>query len=390
LGVSHDRMYLHLETFRKAIATALFHRPFRIRRWGLVLGLAVLFLLFWSFLALGRILDDLLFRAWRSQPITAPVFIVATPRSGTTFLQRLLSLDEERFKPLLLHEMIFSAVVWQRTIHVLAALDRFLGRPGGRTVDFVGRFFFGNWDDRHFIRLDLPEEDEGLYIFTLVTEATYLLCPYYKELPPIGFTDALPQHEADRLVTFFRQSVQRLLFANGPQHTVLTKGTCSLGRIRALQRSFPDARFIHLVRHPAEAIPSHVSMFHSTWMVHSPEIRKVSPETRACAGLVASWYRHMLVEAPAIPEARYVRIMYDDLVADPRRTVEGIYDHFGLTIGRAFSAKLDLAVTEAKSYRSRHQYTLAEYGLDEVWLKDQLGTVLEAYSYPARTTEPSH
>ncbi len=131
-------------------------------------------------------------------------------------------------------------------------------------------------------------------------------------------------------------------------------------------------------------------MFHSTWMVHSPEIRKVSPETRACAGLVASWYRHMLVEAPAIPEARYVRIMFDDLVADPKRTVEGIYDHFGLTIGRAFSAKLDLAVTEAKSYRSRHQYTLAEYGLDEVWLKDQLGTVLEAYGYPVRTTELSH
>ena len=170
---------------------------------------------------------------------------------------------------------------------------------------------------------------------------------------------------------------------------MLTKGTCSLGRIRALQRAFPDARFIHLIRHPAEAIPSHVSMFYSTWRMHSPEIQKVSPETRACAELVASWYRHMLVEAPTISASRYVRVMYDDLVADPKRTVEGIYDHFGLTIDRAFSAKLDLAVAEAKSYRSRHRYTLVEYGLDETWLKDQLETVLDAYGYPARATEIS-
>lgn len=380
-------MYLHLETLRKALVTALFGRPFRLRRWALVLGFAVLFLLFWSLLALGRLLDSVLFPGWRRQPVSQPVFIVATPRSGTTFLQRLLSLDEARFKPLLLYEMIFAAVTWLRMIYGLAWLDRRLGRPGRRLVDAIGRLFFGNWDNRHLVRLDLPEEDEGLYIFTLVSETAYLLFPYFDELPPIGFADALPEHEADRVVGFFRASLMRLLFASGEGRTALTKSTCSLGRIRALQRAFPDARFIHLVRHPAEAIASHVSVFYPSWQVHSPEIQKVSPETRAYAELAVAWYRHMLEEAPTIPPDRYIRVMYDDLVADPGGTVERIYQHFGLTLDPPFALRLRAAVAAARGHRSRHQYSLAEYGLDETWLQDQLGAVLEAYGYRARPTE---
>lgn len=379
-------MYLHVETLRKAVATALFHRPFLLRRWALVLGFAILFLLFWSFLALGRLLDNLLFRGWRRQPVTAPVFIIATPRSGTTFLQRLLALDQARFKPLLLYEMIFSAVTWLRAIHALGALDRVLGRPGQRLVDAIGRYFFGDWEDRHFMRLDLPEEDEAIYIFTLVTEATYLLCPYFDELPPIGFTDAMPQREADRVVGFFRTSLQRLLFANGQGRIALTKSTSGPGRVRTLRRAFPDARFIHLVRHPAEAIPSHVSVFYPTWHMHSPEIEKVSPETRAYAGVAAALYRHMVEEGPKIPAENYIRVMYDDLVADPRATVERIYHHFGLTLEPAFAARLAAAAAETRGRRSGHRYSLAEYGLDEAWLEAEVGAVLRAYDFPLRAT----
>ncbi|MGI9436073.1 MAG: sulfotransferase, partial [Geminicoccaceae bacterium] len=251
-------------------------------------------MVFWGFLALGRLLDNVLFQGWRKQPVTNPIFIVATPRSGTTFLQRLLCLDEKRFKSLCLYEMVFSAVIWQRAIHGIAGLDRAIGGPGRRIVNVLGRVFFGSWDDRHMMRFDLPEEDEGIYIYTLASESVYLLFPYFSELPPIGFADSLPSSEADSIVGFFDQSVRRLLFANGRGRTVLTKSTCSLGRIQTLRRAYPDARFIHLVRHPADAIPSHVKIFFPVWQQHSPEIEKISPETRAYAELAAKWYRHML------------------------------------------------------------------------------------------------
>ncbi|MGI9435185.1 MAG: sulfotransferase family protein [Geminicoccaceae bacterium] len=321
--------------------------------------------------------------------VTAPVFIVATPRSGTTFLQRLLSLDEARFKPLYLHEMVFSAVIWQRAIRGVAALDRAFGGAGKRLVEWFGRLFFGGWDDRHLIRLDLPEEDEGIYIYTLATETIYLLFPYFNELPSIGFTDRLPNSEADRIVDFFDQSVRRLLFANDHGRTVLTKSTCSLGRIRTLQRAYPDARFIHLVRHPAEAIPSQVNMFFPIWQKHSPEIQKISPETQAYAELAASWYRHMLKTAPTIPKERYLCVMFDDLVADPRATVRQIYAHFAMEMDQDFAVKLEAAADEARGFRSSHQYSLSEFGLDQTWLDDQLGDVLRSYGFRTRATQLS-
>lgn len=196
--------------------------------------------------------------------------------------------------------MVFSAVIWQRAIHGIARLDRALGEPGRRIVDVLGRLFFGGWHDRHMMRFDLPEEDEGIYIYTHASGPVYLLFPYFSELPPIGFVDSLPSSEADSIVGFFDQSVRRLLFANGRGRTVLTKSTCSLGRIQTLRRAYPDARFIHLVRHPAEAIPSHVKIFFPVWQQHSPEIQKILPETRAYAELAAKWYRHMLDAAPSI------------------------------------------------------------------------------------------
>ena len=353
----------------------------------IVLGFTLLFLVFWCFLAFGRLLDQLFFAGWRRQPVEAPVFIVATPRSGTTFMQRLLSLDSARFKPLLMYEMIFSAVTWLKLIQAAGRIDRAFGRRGHRFAEAIGRRAFGGWDGRHTMRLNLPEEDEALYIFTLVTEALYLLFPYFQDLPPIGFADALPRHEADRVVGFFRESLQRILFAAGHGRTALTKSTCSLGRIRALRRAFPEARFIHLVRHPAEAIPSLLNM--PTWQVHSPEIGKVSPETRAYARLGASWYRHMLAEAPAIPQDRYILVRYEDFVADPKATIECIYARFGFHIDRSFAARLDAAIAEAKRYRSNTRHTLAEYGLDETWLQLELGEVMAAYGYGPRATAPA-
>lgn len=55
-------MYLHLETFHKAVRTAFFHRPFRFRRWVLVIGFTMLFVVFLGFLALGRLLDNVRFQ----------------------------------------------------------------------------------------------------------------------------------------------------------------------------------------------------------------------------------------------------------------------------------------------------------------------------------------
>src|SRR5438093_12582559 len=107
-------MYIHLSLFIRAEYWSLFKTRFRVRRWIYILFFTGLYWLMWFIVACGRALDHLFFPAFKKQPVRAPVFIVAPPRSGTTLTQKLMSLDEERFVHNKLYQTIFPAVSFQR------------------------------------------------------------------------------------------------------------------------------------------------------------------------------------------------------------------------------------------------------------------------------------
>ena len=52
--------------------------------------------------------------------------------------------------------------------------------------------WFGGWDDMHKMRFNEPEEDDGFFVYTFVTEAIFLLFLHVDELWEAGFQDALP------------------------------------------------------------------------------------------------------------------------------------------------------------------------------------------------------
>ena len=145
--------------------------------------------------------------------------------------------------------------------------------------------------------------------------------------------------------------------------------------------AFPDARIIHLVRHPYECIPSHVSLFWLAWNAHSPEIMKDSPESRAYAKLAVDWYRSMLENRAKFDDSRYVCIRYTDLRNDPLGTIERMYAHFGFDMTRATRERLESAHEHTRGFKSAHSYSLEEYGLSKRWIQDQLDDVLNAYGF---------
>lgn len=92
-----ERMYTNLNLFFRAEYLAFCKTKFSLRRWAYVIIFTVIYWVMWMVVALGRFLDRLLFRSFLGQEMWEPVFIIAPPRSGTTLIQRLMALDEERF-----------------------------------------------------------------------------------------------------------------------------------------------------------------------------------------------------------------------------------------------------------------------------------------------------
>ena len=373
-------MYVNLKLFRTALYLSLIKQPFSLRRWAYVGFFTALYWVMWLIVALGRALDHVFFPGFRRQPITQPVFIVAPPRSGTTLTQKLLSLDDERFVHVKLYQTIFPSVCFQRCFDGVAWLNRHTGHLLSKLTGWMEKTFFGGWDGMHKLRFNEPEEDDGFFVYCFVTEAVYLLFPHVDELWEAGFPDALPAESRAKLMRYYRSCLQRHLYANGPGKVLLSKATQSSGALESLRETFPDARFITIVRHPYQSVASHVSVFYPVWQAHSPDIAKDSPVSKSYARLALRWYQHLFEFRSKVPASQYYCMDYRDLIRDSRGSIEALYRHFGWEMSDSFRARLEAATEEQRTYESTHHYTLEEFGLSEAWIQEELGALLDHYS----------
>jgi hypothetical protein len=373
-------MYINLKLFGRALYLSLFKSRFSVRRWAYVLFFTALFWTMWLLVALGRALDHVFFPGFRKQPITRPVFIIAPPRSGTTLTQKLMSMDDERFVHVKLYQTIFPSVTYQRFFDGVAWLDRHIGQMLSRFAGWFEKTFFGGWDDMHKLQFNEPEEDDGFFVYTFVSEAIYLLFPHVDELWEAGFPDALPIEDRRKVMRYYRSCLQRHLYANGPDKTLLSKATQNAGAVESVREAFPDARFITIIRHPYQSVPSHVSVFYPVWRAHSPDIAKDSPVSKSYARLALCWYQHLFEFGSRMNAAQYHCIDYRDLTRNPREAIETLYKHFGWNVSDTFGGHLDAATRRQQSFKSAHQFSLEEFGLSEEWIQEQLGPLLDHYS----------
>jgi hypothetical protein len=374
-------MYLNLGLTAKALYLSYLGRPFQLRRWLIVTFFLSLLTCFWVVVAIGRALDHILYPEFRRQKIRQPVFIIAPPRSGTTFLQKLLAKNRGTFAPVLMYQTIFPSITIQKIIQSVALASR---QKGGLLFDissWIERHCFGGWDGMHKMRFAEPEEDDGYFVYTFVTEAIYLLFPFVRALWGAGFADDLPPRQRRRLMRYYRSCLQRHLYLNGPEKILLSKATQLSGSIECLKAEFPDARIVNILRNPVESIPSHISVFYTVWNWVDPSIGKKSRESLEYAELAAAWFLHLEKNDITSRPENYLRIFYTNLVRHPDRAARSIYRHFGIPLTPSAERTIQKEAKRALEYKSSHQYTLEEYGLSPTWIKKEIGGIMKRYDF---------
>jgi hypothetical protein len=296
--------------------------------------------------------------------------------------QKLMSLDDERFVHNKLYQTIFPAVSFQRFFDGLVWLDQHTGRMAARLIAWAEKTWCGGWDDIHKMRFDQPEEDDGFFVYSFVTEAIFLLFLHVDELWEAGFPDALPPEKRRKLMGYYKSCLQRQLYSNGPGKTLLSKATQSSGAVESLLAAFPDAKFVTIVRHPYKSVASHVSVFYPVWQAHSPELAKDSPVSKSYARLAVRWFQHLFEFRNKVNPTQYHCIDYRDLTRDPKAALEKLYAHFGWTMSDACRARLTAAMQTQREFKSKHDYTLEEFGLSKEWIQEELGPLLDHYALP--------
>lgn len=326
-------------------------------------------------------LDSMVYPRVKQHPMQSPVFIVANPRSGTTYLHRLMALDEERFTAMRLWHTMFPSVSAHRGLRAIWRADQTFGAPLTRMMRRLERVAFGGWDGVHDMGFERTEEDESFFVMMNVSASAMLTYIVPQAFERLGIFDNMPAEWRARVMDNYDTFVRSYLYAGDDRRTYLCKNVFSSGRVRSLREQYPDARFIQIVRHPYEAIPSFCSMFSMPWRLLRPEIAPDSDTTRTWARIATSFYRHLHAVQAELPPERFISVRYDDLMRWPVETVESVYQRFGLLMTRELRERLQQEVMHRSAFESRHTYSLETFGLSAVQIQEELGDIFDAYGF---------
>ncbi len=327
-------------------------------------------------------IDERLYPEYHQQPLGKPIYIVAAPRSGTTFLHRLMSRDPQ-FTTFKMLETFFPTITGQKVINQVSSVNGRIGGALTRLIDAIDSSSFGAWEGIHDTGLNQDEEDEAIWALAFATPAIWLVLPFPERFDHLRFIDRMPAEKKQKLIAYYRAVVQRHLHSR-PGKTLLAKNVLLPGRFEIVTGALPEARFVHVLRHPYEALPSMLSLFTIPWRWHSPEIRLDGPEARALTKLTIDYYLFLhrkSQESERQHKRQFFNVTYNDLLADPLKTVEQVYDRFELNLSAELKQDLAREIAQQRRFRSDHRYSLQQFGLSKEYVYEQLQELFEHYGF---------
>ncbi len=187
-------MFIDKKTLAQAVKLTFKKGYFHPRRFAFITAITPLYMAVRALDSTGRWMDDVFFDAYKDTDIGEPIFIMASPRSGTTLLHRLMSLDDQ-FTSYSLWQTILPTLTAYKAVDGLTKLDGALGSPLDKIQEAAAKYLFRGWEGIHETRFNQAEEDEAIFALQLGTPAVWLAWPFVEELPRPGYIDRLDTRE---------------------------------------------------------------------------------------------------------------------------------------------------------------------------------------------------
>ncbi len=291
-------------------------------------------------------------------PVNAPVFIVGVARTGSTWLQELLSL-EPSFRAPNLWELRapfppYEPAARARAIASAETMVK-LATPAALAL--------------HPMSPERPEECHWLLRHN-TTRAVFNLAWRYWE-----WLEALDHAQLLRLFQTYRRHVQ-VLQAPDPSRRWLGKAPAHALFWPVLFEVFPDAKVIRLHRDPRETLASGCSLIQTL-------ARGADPAAIGELVLAASLdTARRTIRADNGARGAVFDVSYDQLVASPAQTVRRLAEWLDVPSPEALAARVDRHLRSPRRLRAAtHACSLDEFG----FTADAVSELFEEYVAWART-----
>src|SRR5262245_45456607 len=319
------------------------------------------------------------------QRITAPVFIVGLPRTGTTHLHGLISEDAANRAPL----------TWEVMYPAASRGDREIARARSQTDARLG------WADRfapefmriHPIAADLPQECIAItaQVFMSIQFHTTHDVPTYEdwfERAPqrlaFDFHHRFLQHQQAKTTAMDGGSAANAGAICGAGSRWVLKAPGHLFALEGLLDRYPDARIIHTHRDPLRVMASMAS--------HATVLRRAFSDSADPRKIAADWAdrwaraleKFLAVRDRASP-SQFLDINFESIENDPLGTVARVYDFLKWPLTTDARAAMQRFLdANPKNKHGVHSYTLEQFGLSRAAETIRFRNYCERFRIPVR------
>ena len=298
----------------------------------------------------------LLPRFLRNKKIHDPVVILGVHRSGTTFLHDILALDPQFVAPRGYQVFNpFGFFVFGRISHLLVGALM----PWRRPMDSMELSFETPNEDEFGIALSVPYSP--LWGWTLPLQSQH----FDRYIYPDQMTKS-ERAEWKHALSIFLKKV--MLFKTGRP---LLKSPYHTAKIELLTELYPDARFIHLHRHPLDVYRSSIILQEGLLPLFQLQFPK--PGQKFTDRLLEQNYLHMEdayeQQSKALSPDQITETRYSDFATETIVEVKRIYSEIGLEFTDEFRKNIENYLANRPPYRRNKHETLNEETKQEIQKK---------------------
>ncbi|MBR9859358.1 sulfotransferase [bacterium] len=302
-------------------------------------------------------LDLIFFPGFKKIEVGSALFITGLPRSGTTYLFRLLALDTSNFTSFKLWEILFTPSICQKLMWLpIQKLNRVLGGPLVYLVRAFDRLVLGDFRKIHEMGLLQVEEDDLLLLPFGQSSYYFFLFQENRNMRKLlNFDFDLELNERKKIMSNYKGLVQRHLYMSANRDKkFLSKNPSFVSRITSLKATFPEAEVLYLFRDPKKVIPSFLSLTDRLFKI-TGSIKLLKSGDPWYMNQLLRWYEDSL--DLALKNGSII-LSFPDVVGDTSSVIRNLYNELKLEM-RHYHVQQTL-INSYSNYKSSHNYEAYE------------------------------
>lgn len=308
-----------------------------------------------------------------TRPIPRPIFITGMPRSGSTFLHRLLVRDPAVAAPL----------SW-RLVHPHPAAAGWLGqvrnRIGVQAQFYLMRLLAPELNSLHEVAAGEPEE------CTDITAQVFQSLRYDSVYRVPSYQSWLQHHGHLAAYRFHRRFLQHL-DAQAPGRRWILKSPDHVFALDDIHAVYPDAHWVFIHRDPVAVLASVARLTEVLRRPFAYTVDLAEIGQQVCASWLDGAQRMMRAAASS---GSILHLHFREIVSDPQQAAQRLFRHGAHAAGGDAARRMRkwLGNRSNRKHRQRH-YDLARFGLDPEVLRAQFKPYTDTFGIELEWPPPA-